>query len=460
MNPLRNVLLAWCLFALIFVIAGCREGAGGACLTDSNCKQGLVCLLRSQQVAGRTYAEKTGVCASDADSDGVGSDGDGSGSPIDARCGVQAVFDSETGEEQVREQVIGHCDDNCPEVRNSAHLTRFACAAQDSCCPLTEAERDRVQDFELCADHTDKSDTCSACQQGQAGSPTRCFLNFDDQGGFDIDDQGCLHCRPLQRQVACQLTADTDTCHTDAQLPSPACSGSWACVEGRCRFQPRLFPDPDDHGYLVLYQLDQDGDGLGDVCDNCPAVPNGIECRNPSFAYRCDVDGDSVSTPRELDLGEQRNQDGDMWGDACDLCPQLADDDNQDLDADGDGDACDPDDDGDGYCDPGKRSWLCTGIDNCARAANPDQRDRDRDSIGDACDPDQDGDLVREDGDASGVAGDRPCQPQTGPCCESPPCPVDEGFSCRDCDDNCPEDANPDQLDTDGDGQGDVCDLD
>ena len=47
-----------------------------------------------------------------------------------------------------------------------------------------------------------------------------------------------------------------------------------------------------------------------------------------------------------------------------------------------------------------------------------------------------------EDGDGSGVIGDRSC---TFP-------------GETDCDDNCPAEAN-DQTDSDGDGTGDVCDL-
>jgi hypothetical protein len=59
---------------------------------------------------------------------------------------------------------------------------------------------------------------------------------------------------------------------------------------------------------------DQDGDGLADSKDNCPAVAN----------------------------ADQVNEDGDMFGDACDPCPQLVDVAVVDADGDQIGDACDP----------------------------------------------------------------------------------------------------------------------
>ncbi len=60
--------------------------------------------------------------------------------------------------------------------------------------------------------------------------------------------------------------------------------------------------------------LDTDGDGIPDVSDNCPTVPNPL----------------------------QENEDGDRFGDVCDPCPPIADDDPMDSDGDGIADACDP----------------------------------------------------------------------------------------------------------------------
>ncbi|MCA9547837.1 MAG: thrombospondin type 3 repeat-containing protein, partial [Myxococcales bacterium] len=72
-----------------------------------------------------------------------------------------------------------------------------------------------------------------------------------------------------------------------------------------------------------------------DACDNCPDLAN----------------------------NDQADRDGDGVGDACDNCPRARNANQNDGDGDGVGDACD----------------------NCQDAPNPDQSDSDGDGVGDAC---------------------------------------------------------------------------
>ena len=113
-------------------------------------------------------------------------------------------------------------------------------------------------------------------------------------------------------------------------------------------------------GMPVLGPLDDsdtDGDGVTDVCDNCPMDVN---------ANQEDFDGDGI-------------------GNVCDNCPMDINANQEDLDGDGDGNVCDADIDDDG---------IDNGGDNCPMDVNPNQEDLDGDGIGNVCDPDIDNDGV------------------------------------------------------------------
>jgi|GEM_PF-3396902 len=135
---------------------------------------------------------------------------------------------------------------------------------------------------------------------------------------------------------------------------------------------------------------DADNDGVLDDTDNCPATHNSDQ-RNQ--------DGDEFGDVCDADDDNDGIDDEDSNGDPLDNCPNVANPGQEDLDNDGEGDACDGDGDSDG---------VANDVDNCPVDQNPNQEDADKDSIGDACD-------------------------------------------------NCPIDANNDQTDTDDNGVGDAC---
>ncbi len=70
-STLAKFLGAVLSMSLLVGLGGCRSGAGSECLTDSDCKQGLVCVHSSKVADGRAYPEKYGKCADDLDQDGI-----------------------------------------------------------------------------------------------------------------------------------------------------------------------------------------------------------------------------------------------------------------------------------------------------------------------------------------------------------------------------------------------------
>ena len=217
---------------------------------------------------------------------------------------------------------------------------------------------------------------------------------------------------------------------------------------------------------------DSDLDGVDDDLDICPGFDDSIDSDSDSVPDGCDLcpldaandaDGDGICGDLDVCLGDDASGDSDADG-LCDDSDPCIGSSNSDVDNDGicdEGDLCFGDDatgntDGDGVCDD---LDACDGDD----ATGDTDGDQFCDDI-DICPVDP-----FNDADSDGLcAGDDNCPnvananqnnadgDDVGDACDGD----DDNDGVPDEEDNCQFDANPGQEDGDGDGAGDVCDDD
>jgi len=401
------------------------------------CDDGDVCTL------GETYDDNCGCSGGvfqDADNDGI--------------CDAEDECDT---------SLVGtDCDDNDPCTTQDVYDTDCNCAGtfmdsdDDGVCD----EDDNCPNFnnQLIGTPCDDGDVCTLGEtyDDNCGCSGGIFQDEDEDGICDAEDE----CDTSLAGTECD---DNDPCTVqDVYDIDCNCVGTFqdADQDGVCD-QNDICPGGNDN-------LDADGDGIPDFCDDCNATLTGGACDDDDPCTANDIlDADCNCAGVFLDT------DADGVCDADDVCPEG--DDNLDADEDGIPDACD-------QCDENLVGTSCNDEDECTAQDVYDSHcdcigvfmDTDLDGVCDADDicPDGDDNL---DIDQDGVpdACDECNNNLIGTNCDDEDaCTIEDVFdtNCNclgiyadadqdgvcDAEDVCPD--GDDNLDMDEDGIPDACD--
>jgi hypothetical protein len=318
------------------------------------------------------------------DNDCFGMCPDGVGDPCD-----NCILINNPDQSDVDFDLVGDACDNCPRVFNPDQSDQDGDFLGDACDNCPEDQNEDQADN----DDDGAGDACDNCQPGFVVDPGKEFNPGQDNSDGDIFGDACDNCRYIDNVII------------DFSVEPPLVFQEDDDLDGVGNECDNCLEMPN------TLQLDNDLDGVGNLCDNCPDRHN---------LEQADADRDGLGNACDNCVKEQNpgqaDVDGDKFGDTCDNCPQVFNDEQLDRDQDGVGDVCDlcplvfeeeqRDSDGDGIGDE---------CDNCRNLSNPDQADADNNGYGDPCDIQVRGSGVKD----CSITSDANCVPSGGTCSQT-----------------------------------------